>query len=50
MIKWDSTYDEQVRAMSDADLLAAYQRTLGEPGDQDGDGLAAEIERRPLDL
>jgi hypothetical protein len=50
MIKWDSTYNEQVRAMPDADLLAAYQRTSDEAGDQDGDGLLGEIERRPLDL
>jgi hypothetical protein len=50
MIKWDSTYDEQVRAMSDADLLTAYQRTSREPGDQDGDCLLAEIGCRTLDV
>jgi hypothetical protein len=49
MIRWDSSYDEQVRAMSGADLLAAYQRTSSKPGDQDGHDLLAEIERRNLD-
>jgi len=36
--------------MSDADLLAAYQRTSGEPGDVIADALLAEIERRNLDI
>lgn len=35
--------------MSDADLLVAYQRTTGQPGDPDADGLLAGIERRDLD-
>jgi hypothetical protein len=36
--------------LSDSDLLAAYQRTTGEPGDADADTLLAEIERRNLDI
>jgi hypothetical protein len=35
--------------MDDSNLLAAYQRTTGEPGDPDADALLAEIERRGLD-
>ncbi|WP_353442648.1 hypothetical protein [Sphingomonas faeni] len=50
MIQWNDTQNEQARAMSDADLLAAYQRTTGEPGDQQADALLAEIERRDLDI
>jgi hypothetical protein len=50
MIRWDDTHGEQVRAMSDADLIAAYQRTSGEPGDTVADALLAEIERRDLDV
>lgn len=50
MIKWDSTYEDQLKAMADADLLAAYLRTTGEPGDIDSDALLAEIERRELDI
>ncbi len=50
MISWDNTHDEQVRAMPDVDLLAAYQRTTGEPGDLNADALVAEIERRNLDI
>lgn len=34
---------------SNADLLRAYQRTDGEPGDPEADALLAEIERRGLD-
>jgi len=37
-----------VRAISDADLLAAYQRTDGECGE--AEVLLAEIERRQLDI
>ena len=33
---------------SDADLIAAYQRTDGEPGNPEADALAAEMERRGL--
>jgi len=36
--------------MTDAELIAAYQRTNGEPGNQEADALIAEIERRNLDL
>lgn len=36
--------------MTDADLLAAYQRTDGESGNAEADALAAEIERRGLDI
>jgi hypothetical protein len=34
----------------DADLLAAYQRTNGEPTNAEANALLAEIERRNLDL
>lgn len=34
----------------DAALLAAYQRTDGEPSDPDAELLLAEIERRNLDI
>lgn len=50
MINWDSTYEEQVKALPDANLLAAYQRTSGEPGVADADALLAEIKRRNLDV
>ena len=50
MIKWDDTYDDQLTAMSDADLLAAYQQTSGEQGDVTADALLAEILRRNLDI
>lgn len=50
MIKWDDTHDDQLKAMSDEDLLAAYQRTSGEPGDGSADALIAKIERRNLDI
>jgi hypothetical protein len=46
MIQWN---DEQVRALDDRALLAAYQRTDGEPGNPEANALAAEIERRGLD-
>jgi hypothetical protein len=36
--------------MTDLDLLAAYQRTNGEPGNAEADALLAEIERRDLDI
>ncbi|WP_268796026.1 hypothetical protein [Sphingomonas sp. Leaf17] len=36
--------------MTDAELLSAYQQTTGEPGDPIADALAAEIERRGLDI
>ncbi len=36
--------------VSDADLLAEYQLTVGEPGDPDVEAILAEIERRGLDI
>ncbi len=50
MIRWDDTHDDQLRAMSNADLLAACQRTSDEPGDVNADALLAEILRRNLDI
>ena len=50
MIKWNDTHDEQVRAISDADLIAAYQRMSGEPGVAAPDALVAEIKLRNLDI
>lgn len=50
MIRWDDRHEEQLRAMPDADLMAAYQRTSGEPGDAAADELLAEIKRRDLDI
>ncbi len=50
MIQWNDTHDEQVKAMSDAALLAAYQLTDGVPGNFEADALATEIERRELDV
>lgn len=41
---------DDLQALSDRDLIARYQRTDGEPGDPEADALAAEIERRGLDL
>lgn len=40
----------QPTGVSDTALLAAYQRTDGEPGNPEADALAAEIERRGLDI
>lgn len=37
-------------ALSDEELLRAYQRTTGEPGDVAADLLLTEIERRNLDV
>ena len=48
MTRWNDTHEEQVRAMPDAALLAAYQRTNGELGNPEVDALLAEIERRGL--
>ena len=36
--------------ISDAELLAEYQRTDGEPGNQEVGAILAEIERRGLDI
>jgi hypothetical protein len=38
------------RDMSDAELRDAYLRTDGEPGDTEADALAAELERRGIDI
>ena len=40
----------RIIVMSDAALLAAYERTDGEPGDPEADALLAEIQRRDLDF
>ncbi len=45
-----NTFADQIRAFSDADLLAAYERITGEPGNPEADALLAEIERRNLGL
>lgn len=50
MINWDDMYAAHVRVLSDAALLAAYQRTSGEPGDPEAEALLAEIERRNLHI
>jgi len=50
MIKWYDTYDQQVKAMLDADLIVAYFRAEREVRNRDVDGLVAEINRRKLDL
>jgi hypothetical protein len=39
-----------VTTWSDKELIAQYQRTGGEPGNEYGDRLLAEIQRRDLDL
>lgn len=36
--------------LNDRALIAAYQRTSGEPGDAEADALLAEIQLRNLDL
>jgi hypothetical protein len=38
------------RELLDADLIAAYQRTNGEPGNAEADALLAEIQARNLDI
>lgn len=43
-------FADQVRAFSDDDLLAAYERTTGEPGNPEAETLLAEIKRRGLDV
>jgi hypothetical protein len=44
------TDPEFLAAMSDTDLIKAYQESGGEAGDPRADELAAEIARRHLDL
>lgn len=39
-----------LRTVSDAELIRAYLESNGEPGDPEGDALAAELERRGLDI
>ncbi len=36
--------------LADKQIVAAYQRTDGEPGNPEADALLCEIERRGLDL
>jgi len=40
---------DDVAALEDSELLAAYERTSGEPGDPLADALLEEIKRRELD-
>lgn len=44
------TDPEFIATLSDADLLAAYQRTTGEPEDAEAEALLSEIQRRELDI
>lgn len=44
------TLGADLAGLLDAELVAAYQRTDGEPGNPEADALLAEIERRGLDL
>ncbi|MDD1450038.1 hypothetical protein NHF48_002250 [Sphingomonas sp. H160509] len=44
----ECTHFEQVKAMPDAEVLAAYERTNGEPGNPEADALLAEFKRRNL--
>ena len=44
MLKWDDTYEQQLKAMSDDDLIAAYNRTIGDVDHPDKDGMLAEID------
>ncbi len=50
MIQWNDHYDEQIKALTDAELLEAYERTSGKPGDAAVDALVAEVRLRGLDL
>lgn len=43
-------FADQVRAFTDHELLAAYEKTGGVPGDTTADALLAEIKRRELDV
>ena len=42
--------EDDPSTLSDADLIAAYQRTDGEPGNPVADALLEEIRARNLDL
>lgn len=41
---------ERIAAMTDEELVAAFQKTEGIPGDPYSDALLAEIQQRNLDL
>jgi len=43
-------FADQVRAFSDEEVVAAYERTNGEPDNKEAEMLLAEIERRGLDV
>ncbi len=45
---WGNTHGEQGNAMSDVDLMAAYERTNGELGNPKAEALLAAIQRRDL--
>lgn len=49
-VRHNASMADDPRTLSDHDLPAAYQASGGEPGDPVADALAAEIERRNLDL
>ena len=42
--------DSYLQRWTNSELLAAYQRTTGEPDDVEANRILAEIERRELDL
>lgn len=39
-----------ITTLNDEQLLDAYEATSGRPGDEEGDRLLAEIQRRNLDI
>ncbi|MGI4730674.1 MAG: hypothetical protein ACRYFW_02865 [Janthinobacterium lividum] len=47
---WDTLVPKPSLVMTGAALLAAYQLTIGGPGDPGAEALLAEIERRRLDV
>lgn len=47
---WQAMAEEGIRLLPDHDLVRAYERTDGEPGNPEADALLAEIERRNLGL
>jgi hypothetical protein len=46
----DAGVPNALATMGDADLLGAYERTDGVPGNRAADALSADIERRGLDI
>lgn len=50
MIEWNDTFVEQLKAMSDKDLLEAYRTSSGEAGEPVFEALVAEIQTRNLDI